>query len=493
MMRREAAALPGTGHLVAATTILTIGAVGAVLAVGVPVSHWLSTTGVLMISVAFCAAVSWRRLGSLADAVLPDFLTIYLLAQFAGKLFTLAGVVIFNNIDTTGTLGDLVFGRSGVANEFQFRAEVILLAGTVIFTWVWERLERGRPLTVRGELGAGMLWMTYVASTVLYFGMATLSPQVSFGMLQTLAKSGAIGSIAVLLGGRSRFAFGKRGSVWPILALLPMMKLAVESGSKGEIALAAMPLVFPLLRGLTPRRALGLATVALLFMFVVLPFSQAWRVANWAAWQGHESAGILDVAGRVVTDVQEFGLSEFSATNVVQLVFRASSAEQGGLVVSLAESEGFLGPELLDGLLAIFVPRIFWPDKPVYTPGSWFTWYLGLAPSPEEATTSTAMLLPTEFYWMFGYAGVVIGSILLALVYFGCMRALLALGRKDPVALMTAFSLLLMAPTMEASHTIYAVSAPVILVIFAALAHVAQAVLRRILIGPPQSHPVMGR
>jgi hypothetical protein len=57
---------------------------------------------------------------------------------------------------------------------------------------------------------------------------------------------------------------------------------------------------------------------------------------------------------------------------------------------------------------------------------------------------------------------------------------------------MTAFSLLLMAPTLEATHTIYAVSAPVILVIFAFVAHVAQAVVRRWLSAPqpaPQGDP----
>ena len=62
-----------------------------------------------------------------------------------------------------------------------------------------------------------------------------------------------------------------------------------------------------------------------------------------------------------------------------------------------------------------FIPRIFWPGKPFVTQSTWFTYYIGMAASPEDATASTGITAVGELYWNFGYPGVILGMLLLGI------------------------------------------------------------------------------
>jgi len=65
-----------------------------------------------------------------------------------------------------------------------------------------------------------------------------------------------------------------------------------------------------------------------------------------------------------------------------------------------------------------FIPRIVWSEKPIVSRGAWFTTYIGMASSPEEATSSTGMTAFGEWYWNFGVLGE-IGGMLLTGVLLG--------------------------------------------------------------------------
>jgi len=69
-----------------------------------------------------------------------------------------------------------------------------------------------------------------------------------------------------------------------------------------------------------------------------------------------------------------------------------------------------------------FIPRIVWRDKPIVSRGTWFTTYLGMAPRPEEATTSTGMTAYGEWYWNFGILGVIGGMFLTGVLEGGLWR-----------------------------------------------------------------------
>jgi len=258
---------------------------------------------------------------------------------------------------------------------------------------------------------------------------------------------------------------GNRKSWLAMAGLVPFLVLALQSGMKGDVALVMLPILLPIVRRMTVVRFAFLGAFMLFMLVFLFPFSEAWRHANWAGWHGYENAGIPVVASRVFDQWADDGLVETAAQSLASWAMRGSSAEAGGLVMQLAERDGFIGPVLLEGLATIFVPRVLWPDKPRYMPGAWFTWYLGYAASPETATTATAMMLPTELYWMFGLLGVVLGMAFLAVLYFVVWERLRRLSRTGLVPMLALFALLAHSAGLEGVHTIYAVSAPVILLV----------------------------
>ena len=227
-----------------------------------------------------------------------------------------------------------------------------------------------------------------------------------------------------------------------------------------------LPILLPVFRRMTLQR---FAFLGVFFVFIVLflfPFSNAWRDANWEGQNREQTYGISDVASRVVSSWERIGFIETAADSTAKWLSRGSSAEMGGLVMQLAAQDGFIGPVLINGLATIFIPRFLWSDKPSYAPGAWFTWYLGNAQSPEAATTSTAMMMPTELYWMFGLPGVVLGMAVLSLLYFKVWSYLVQASNNRLVPLVALFAMLARAGGMEEIHTIYAISSPIIFLVY---------------------------
>ena len=100
---------------------------------------------------------------------------------------------------------------------------------------------------------------------------------------------------------------------------------------------------------------------------------------------------------------------------------RSANIAQLTNVVALVKKNGFYGGAVSYPLIAAFVPRIFWPDKPTIQLGSWFALEIGAATIGESgrANNSVNMSVPGELYLDFGWIGVVIGCIL-----FGGMVAI---------------------------------------------------------------------
>lgn len=450
-------------------------ALGGLLALFYPAAEWPATVGLLMIFQAFCGVLTWQRFRLTREAVLPDFLTMFLFNQFITKILTALGLVTRANTELAGSVGSYIQDMGeNIGFEYQFQAELVFLLATLIFTFTWRALEGRRLLAIWHEPDSKVVWWIFWVGLAVYIGLYKLPFGASLGMTQELFRLFAIGAIAILLGGRSDYALGKRKSVLAILALSPLFILALSSGMKGEVALVATPILLPVFRRMnTPRFAflVGFIVFVVLFLF---PFSQTWRDANWS---GRENVGIKEVATRVVDSWSQNGFLETAARSTAHWLSRGSSSEAGGLVMQLAERDGFIGPVLLEGLATIFIPRFLWPDKPRYMPGAWFTWYLGKADSPETATTSTAMILPTELYWMFGIAGVVIGIVFLSFLYFRVWRYLLQKSTTSLISLCALFALLSRSTYIEGIHTIYAISSPIILLVYVLIFDMLQKIL----------------
>ena len=89
------------------------------------------------------------------------------------------------------------------------------------------------------------------------------------------------------------------------------------------------------------------------------------------------------------------------------------------------------------------------------------TFTLSDLPPPGEPVGVTVMS-----YWMFGPRGVVFGMIFLAVLYFVVWERLRRLSRTGLVPMLALFALLARSAGIEEIHTIYAVSVPVILLVY---------------------------
>lgn len=447
-----------------------------------PSADWKATVGILMVSQAFTGTLAWQRFRKTAAAVLPDFLTMLLFMQFITKSLSAAGIVLGANPDLVDEVGERLARRQSVPLDYQFQAELVFLLATVLFTGVWRLLEGRTPLAVWREPPPGSMWWTYALALAAYVALSFSPVGTSFGASRELMRMFSIGALAVLVGGRSAYALGRSKSWLPLLALAPLYLLALRSGMKGEFVVVSMPFLLPIFRRINLSRVLLLGGFVVIVVLFVFPFSHAWREANWSG-RG-QTADVPEVASRVFARWQQNGLLETAAASSAHWLSRGSSAEQGGLVMMLAEQDGLLGPVLLEGLATIFVPRFLWPDKPLYLPGAWFTWYLGYADSPETATTSTAMMLPTELYWMFGITGVVLGMTAIAALYFFVWKFLLRKSARGLVPLVALFALLARSGGgLEEIHTIYAISSPIILVAYVIFFDYGQRLLSQVLAG----------
>lgn len=92
---------------------------------------------------------------------------------------------------------------------------------------------------------------------------------------------------------------------------------------------------------------------------------------------------------------------------------RVGDASAAGGVKMLADDDGLLNGEGLAYLPTAFIPRMFWPEKPIIEPGRWFTFKLGMASDPSVATTSTGQTPAGELYWNFGWSGMILGMFVL--------------------------------------------------------------------------------
>jgi hypothetical protein len=451
------------------------GLLGISLNLMFPPDAWQATAGVLMMTQAFCIALAWRRLRETAEDLLPDFLTVFLLFQFLQKMITVLSLLVRAygaEMDAIAFIFDL---QGDIENIYRWKAELVFFAATFLFTLGWLIVEHcHRQRTEVREPPVQALWWIYGLSMALFLAGSATGIAAVAGQADSLFRLLALGSLAVLLGGRSQFAIGRQYSWFSLAALIPLYLFSLRSGMKSEIALVSLPVLLPIIRRLTlPRMGflLGFMLCVVLFIF---PFSNEWRKANWDHWGGTENAGIAEVSSRVFSRWATEGMVTTAGESSAEWLIRGSSADMGGLVMQISDRDGHIGGVPIKGLVYIFIPRLLWPEKPLFSPGAWFTWYLGNAPSPETATSASAMMLGTEMYWMYGLSGVLIGMTLLGVLYAWCWKWLVGMSEKGPIPSAALFVLLATAIRLEEANTLYAISGPITLLVYVYLFHQIQ-------------------
>ena len=154
-----------------------------------------------------------------------------------------------------------------------------------------------------------------------------------------------------------------------------------------------------------------------LYFFIVAPLSSDLRYQYWKGQEVNKTQSLRNVLQGKASD-----LSNTSKNPLELFLSRSGQITPPAYIIQEVELRGFMYGGTLKYMAFSLVPRIFWKDKPMVSQSAWFTYYLGMARSPEEATSSTGITAIGELYWNFGYLGVIIGMFVLGLGFAGLWR-----------------------------------------------------------------------
>lgn len=439
----------------AAIVLALVGA--AVLFFGWSVEE-LRVSGVILETQAFCVQFGYRRGLIQTRAGLPDFLSNFLAFVAIGKCFTLLAL----------WAGPPEWTASSPLEEFmklenQFWAEAIYFVAVVCFTLGWSVLAGNSKKSAMGstEVNEDVLFRWAIAALVIWAGFRMVPPLAG---LAGMAKNCSLAIVFILLAGHGKMQLGAKQQWRALLLLSPLVLQALPTGSKLEVIVAAGPVLMAMLFRPSKRRLAMLAAVAAGVVLVLAPMTNILRGHNWRG-EG-QLISVRQAFDIVANDIGRHGVSVVASDGVVEFLDRASSARNGALVYGIAQRDGLLGLESLDKLFVVFVPRFLWPDKPSIAPGAWFTWYLGQAATPDTATTSTGTPVATEFYWMAGWGGTIAGMLILGVMYAVSWRLLKYMGQTSIVMRIGAVSMLFGAMRLEETHAIFAITAPLLIILY---------------------------
>jgi hypothetical protein len=219
---------------------------------------------------------------------------------------------------------------------------------------------------------------------------------------------------------------------------------ASQLSSKMEVLLALLPLAALLVHTRESRKWLPFAALLGFFLYLALvaPAINDSRaiptVRGMTTWdkvvQSAETNSIL-APGHASWDLlsEQYG-------NLMMRMFEPPSAT--GFIVGEVARSGLQLGETLRTLEYAFIPRIIWPQKPNVSRGAWFTTYIGMAPRPQEATSSTGMTAFGEWYWNFGIVGEVAGMFLIGILLGGLWRLVGSFPIFEPMRMLLYSALL---------------------------------------------------
>ncbi|SIT58138.1 membrane hypothetical protein [Mesorhizobium prunaredense] len=428
--------------------------VGALLCLSALLSGPQALIGIVFIEQAFCLRYGYIRALRQARRGMPDFLAIFLTTLVVLKGFNIVSLIV------GPTEYDSLYYYTTIENRIA--AELILGLGLVCFTLGWHSLRIAGGSTFYSTVPEGLAIRLVPFVLVGWLGLAHLpnsfAQQIGFMFHEIY-----LALLFVIFAGKSRY--GSEGSrSWVVIVLIvPALLSGLTSGTKELVLTAVAPVL--LVYVLRPNlRRIGVTILAgLMVIIVVVPITQLYRQANWSA---KENVGLTELFSRLVDAYQQMGASNIVSEGMVEFANRTSSSISGAIVVGATDRLGHTGLETVKDVFIVFVPRFLWPEKPPVAPGAWFTWHLGYAATPVEATTSTATMLATELYMMSGWLTIPFGMAALGLYYALIWRFIRTMSLRNPIMGIALVSFMFNAVKFEDMSLIYAITGPVVSMIY---------------------------
>jgi hypothetical protein len=219
---------------------------------------------------------------------------------------------------------------------------------------------------------------------------------------------------------------------------------ASQNSSKMEVLLALLPLGALIVHTRRFRKWLPLAAAFGLFVYLALVAPAINNSRAIATVRGLTTWGKV-VRSAETNSILAHGESTWDLLseqygNLMMRMFEAPSAT--GFIVGEVARSGLQLGETMRNLEYAFIPRIIWPQKPIVSRGAWFTTYIGMAPRPQEATSSTGMTAFGEWYWNFGILGEIAGMFLIGILLGGLWHLVGSYPIFEPVKMLLYAALL---------------------------------------------------
>lgn len=348
-----------------------------------------------------------------------------------------------------------------------FKGEVVTVAGTLItvLTWVAAGGLRVTPMTILRNLVRFrvQLLTIYVLSLAAVMAMQRF-PSGAAGLGLLLPTLQALGLVAAILFPLAEF---KRAlSIVPAVLLLstPFVLASAGTGMKESIILALLPagaIVWASTKGVYGRLVvvcIGIVGLSLITSYVGYFREAVWRDRSGTMTTEQTLEAYFD-------EVQQGGVAPTIADGWSKFLSRSNASIGRGWAVAIADEQA-MQPELVFGpLVYVFVPRVFWANKPAIRQGWEFS---GLVFGPAYtlwSDSSTAAGFYASLYLGYGWIGVLGGAVLAG--YLIAKTSLMAqrIG-GDFAAGLYMLALVPFALRMDEQWTVGVFSAPIITLLY---------------------------
>jgi len=256
-------------------------------------------------------------------------------------------------------------------------------------------------------------WFCFIGGLVLSFGISKLYDIPSFNALAD--KGSAIWMLGVLLGLRNAFQGGDRKGIltWVVALMVYPLVILLFAGflSYGSAAIIIVCAALTISTRSYWRVVLGIALFTYMSLSIFVNYFENRTELRKELWRGAP----LDTRVNTVVDVfMNFQLFDpYNRQHLTDLDDRLNQNYFVGLAarrIDRGQVSFLKGESLWEGLLAL-VPRVFWPDKPVY--GGSPQIVSKMTGLHFNSQTSVGVGNVMELEVNFGYPGIVIGFFVL--------------------------------------------------------------------------------
>lgn len=212
-----------------------------------------------------------------------------------------------------------------------------------------------------------------------------------------------------------------------IVTILTVVVLVIQvfSLSKLNILLAMLPLIWLFIKENEKKWKTAAIFILLMvfYSYFIYPFVTSARQNFLSTLTTNNIIGELSSSQEVRSYLIEGDyVAETRKLNpkhnaIEAFLIRMFDSVPSGFISDEVERVGFTNGTTLEYVIYGFVPRVFWPDKPIVSRGGWFTRYIGV-----DYASATAMTSSGELYWNFGFIGVAVGTFIIGLLYAGLWR-----------------------------------------------------------------------